>query len=77
MRSAFCHSFFLRIGTNIASRGTYSLRVVNPTPGGGQSGTRTFTATRGTVASVEFVGVTTAILTTGQADGFAVRFRDA
>ena len=63
-------------GWLISTRGTYSLRVVNPAPGGGLSGTRAFTVTTGTVASAEFIGVTTAVLA-GSADGFAVRFPDS
>lgn len=64
-------------GWLISTRSTYTVRVTNPTPGGGLSGARSFVVASSTVASVEFVGVTTAILTTGQADGFYVRFRDA
>ncbi len=63
-------------GWLISTRSTYTVRVSNPAPGGGLSGTRAFTVTTGTVASAEFIGVTTAVLA-GSADGFAVRFRDS
>jgi hypothetical protein len=64
-------------GIHISQSGNYYLRVVNPTPGGGVSGSRALLVNPADVASVEFVGITTTTLTTGQADGFYVRFRDA
>ena len=60
----------------LATSGSYTMRVINPAPGGGQSGTRSFTVYAAQVATAEFIGVTTAVLA-GSADGFAVRFRDS
>ncbi len=59
----------------ISTSGSYTLRVVNPAPGGGQSGTKSFTVTTGSVAYAEFTGVTTAVLA-GNADAFSIRFKD-
>lgn len=64
-------------GWLISTRSTYTVRVSNPAPGGGISNTKNLSVVSGSVASVEFVGVTTAILTTGSADAFYVRFRDS
>jgi hypothetical protein len=64
-------------GSLIEQSGSYYLRVVNPAPGGGISGSRLLTVNPAAAQSAEFIGITTATLTTGQADGFYIRFRDA
>jgi hypothetical protein len=64
-------------GALIAASGSYTLRVVNPAPGGGQSGARSFVVRAGELASAEFIGITAATLTTGQSEAFAIRYRDA
>ena len=61
--------------SRITTSGNYTLRVANPLPGGGQTGTRTFAVTPALPSVAEFVGVTTAVLA-GSADAFTVRFRD-
>jgi hypothetical protein len=64
-------------GALIELRGTYWVRVVNPEPAGGRSVNRFLTVSSASLAGVEFVGITTSVITAGSADPFSVRFRDS
>ncbi len=61
--------------SRITTSGNYTLRVVNPLPGGGQSVTRVFAVTPALPSRSEFVGVPTEIFA-GTVDAFSVHFQD-